>query len=262
MDAGILGPLQLRVGSISGVPSAPKLRSVLGTLLVHEGQTVPTFALMSELWDDKPPVSGLTTLQTYILNLRKLFASTMKLSLTEISREVLVTRAGGYVFNIGPSNLDLNRYNTYLAAAQAALAGGDDRTAVKSLGEALRVWRGPALVDVKGGRVLESKRRQLEESRLVAVEYMVDAQLRLGHHREVLPELVMLTTENPLHEGLHAQYMRALHYSGRRAQALMVYQMLRDKLVFELGLEPSPQVQRLHLGILSSSGDLDSDISI
>jgi DNA-binding SARP family transcriptional activator len=181
----------------------------------------------------------------------------MKVSLAEISREVLMTRAGGYIFNIGPSSLDLHRFNSLVAAGQEALAAGDDHTAVKKLGEALRVWRGPALVDVKGGRVLESKRRQLEESRLVAVEYLVDAQLRLRQHREVLPELVMLTTENPLHEGLHAQYMRALHYSGRRAQALMVYRKLRDNLVFELGLEPSSQVQRLHLGILSSSDEPD-----
>jgi DNA-binding SARP family transcriptional activator len=215
---------------------------------------------MSELWDDEPPTSGLTTLQTYILNLRKLFASIMGVSLMEISREMLVTQAGGYVFHIGRSEFDLHQYNAFVAAGQEALSGGDDQKAVKKLGEALRVWRGPALVDVQGGRILESRRRQLEESRLVAVEYMVDAQLRLGQHREVLPELVRLTTENPLHEGLHTQYMRALHHSGRRAQALMVYRNLRETLVFELGLEPSPQVQRLHLGILNSSDELELEL--
>jgi SARP family transcriptional regulator, regulator of embCAB operon len=77
-------------------------------------------------------------------------------------------------------------------------------------------------------------------------------ELRLGMYREVLAELAALTVENPLHEGLHGQYMWALHLSGRRAQALQVFHRLRGALVAGLGLEPGPQVQRLHQAVLNA----------
>lgn len=252
MDAGILGPLFVRVDSVSTVPSAPKLRSVLTTLIVHTGQVVPTSLLMAELWDEDPPRSDRTTLQTYILTLRKMFAAAMRRPTAEVARDVLITKASGYLFEIGSGDFDLLRYQALVASGREALSVGDDRGAVNKLGEALRIWRGPALVDVQRGRVMESKRRQLEESRLAVVEYLVDAQLRLGMYRDVLPSLVMLTSQNPLHEGLQAQYMRALHGSGRRAQALKVFRDLRDNLVDELGLDPGLEVQQLHQAILTS----------
>lgn len=121
---------------------------------------------------------------------------------------------------------------------------------------------GPALVDVPAGRVLESRRRQLEESRLAAFEYLVDVELRLGLYREVLAELAALTVENPLHEGLHGQYMWALHLSGRRAQALQVFHRLRGALVAGLGLEPGPQVQRLHQAVLNADTDFEPRFAV
>lgn len=255
MEIGILGPLFLRCGAASRAPTAPKLRNVLTTLVVNAGQVVSVSLLMRELWEDEPPVSGLTTLQTYILNLRKLFSAITSRPTAEISKEVLVTQPGGYLLRLDAGSLDVHRYHALVAAARAAIAAGDDAEAVHQLDEALRLWRGPALVDVQCGRVLESKRRQLEESRLVVLEHLVEGQLRLGMYHEVLTELVGLIVENPLHEGLHAQYMRTLHRLGRRAEALAVFRGLRDNLVEELGLEPSLAVRRAHQEILSSDGD-------
>ncbi len=215
---------------------------------------------MRELWEDEPPNSGLATLQTYILNLRKLFASATGLPSTTITKEVLVTRAGGYLFQSGIGKLDIHEYHTLVAAGREALSTGDDTRGVKHLGDALRLWRGPALVDVPSGRVLESKRRQFEESRLVVLEYLVDAELRLGMYREVLTELAALTVENPLHEAMHIQYMRALYLCGRRAQALEIFHQLRASLVNELGLEPGAPVQRLHRAILKSDANFDAEV--
>lgn len=257
VEAGILGPLYVRVGSQTTVPSAPKLRNVLTTLVVHAGQVVPASSLMAELWEDELPRSGLTTLQTYILTLRKLFARALDQPFHEVSQEVIITRSGGYVLDGACIDLDLHRYNALVSAGREALSGGDDSTGISKLSQALRIWRGPALVDVPGGRLLDSRRRQMEESRLIVIEYLVDAQLRMGMFREVLPELVALTTSHPLHEGLHAQYMKALNSSGRRGQALKVFRELRDNLVEELGLEPGAQVQRLHQAILNADDVLD-----
>jgi DNA-binding SARP family transcriptional activator len=257
MELGVLGTLSVRVGSIRKAPSAPKLRNVLAMLLVHADQVVPVSVLMRELWDDEPPLSSLTTLQTYILNLRKMFVSATEMSPAEVAKDVLITQAGGYMFRSNVGKLDFREYHELVAAGREALSGGDDNVGVWRLSEALRLWRGPALVDIPMGRVLESKRCQFEESRLVVLEYLVDAELRLGMHREVLAELAALTVENPLHEGLHTQYMRALHLSGRRAQALEVFHRLRGNLVGELGLEPELPAQRVHQAILNSETEFE-----
>ncbi|MCX4766684.1 AfsR/SARP family transcriptional regulator [Streptomyces sp. NBC_01275] len=257
MEFGVLGPLHVRVNGETTAPSAPKLRNVLAMLLVHAGQVVPVPSLVRDLWDDDPPVSGLTTLQTYILNLRKMFSAVTGLTAVEVARDILVTRSGGYLLTAEAGVLDVHRYQRLVASGREALARGDDAAGVRDLNEALLLWRGPALVDVPAGRVLESRRRQLEESRLAAFEHLVDVELRLGMYREVLAELAALTVENPLHEGLHGQYMWALHLSGRRAQALQVFHRLRGALVAGLGLEPGAQVQRLHRAVLNADTDFD-----
>jgi SARP family transcriptional regulator, regulator of embCAB operon len=258
IEFGVLGPLFIRVGSVTSAPSAPKPRNVLAMLVLHAGQVVSTSSLMQELWGDDPPSSGPTTLQTYIVGLRKLLASISRQSTAKISRNLLITTStGGYLLETGQCALDIQSYYSSVALGRRALSAGDDAAGIRHLNEALSVWRGPALLDVTVGQVLESKRRQLEESRLVILEYLVDTQLRLGMYQDALIELAPLTVENPLHEGLHMQYMRALYFSGRRAQALEVFHRLRNRLVTDLGLEPRPPVQRLHQAILSSRHDFD-----
>ncbi|MFI6026205.1 AfsR/SARP family transcriptional regulator [Amycolatopsis magusensis] len=229
---------------------------------MYSGQIVPVSAMMRELWNEDPPLSGLPTLQTYVLNVRKLLSAVTGLTAAEVSREVLVTKSGGYVLHDGAGALDVRRYHALVSSGREALSNGHDEIGVRRMTEALRLWRGPALVDVQVGPVLESKRRQYEESRLVVLDYLVDAELRLGMYREVLTELVALTVENPLHEGMHAQYMRALYLSGRRAQALEVFHGLRNSLVRELGLEPGPPVQRLHQAILNADDNVQDHLRI
>lgn len=262
VEFGVLGPLSISVnGGANYAPTAPKLRRVLAMLLIYSGQVVPVSSLMRELWDHQPPVSGLTTLQTYILNLRKLFAVATGMPSERVSRSVLVTKTAGYLLHSTAGVLDVHRYHDLVKDGRDALSAGDDRAGVRRLSDALQLWRGPALVDVPVGPVLESKRRQFEESRLVVLEYLVDAKLRLGMYREVLAELAALTVENPLHEGMHAQYMRALYLSGRRAQALEVFHRLRGDLVNELGLEPGVQMQRLHHAVLNADDIGDDQLS-
>jgi DNA-binding SARP family transcriptional activator len=255
VESGVLGSLFVRVGGRSHAPSAHKLRCLLAMLVLHASQVVSVPSLMRELWVDGPPASGITTLQTYVLNLRKWLAATADTTAERIAREVLVTHTGGYSLQVDTGGLDVHIYNRLVAAGREALSAGEYEVGAQRLSEALQVWRGPALADVHVGRVLESKRRQLEESRLVAVEYLIDARLRLGRYWEVLTELAALLVENPLHEGLHAQYMRALYFSGRRAQALAAFQQLRSQLISELGLEPGPSVQQVHQAILNAEGD-------
>lgn len=107
------------------------------------------------------------------------------------------------------------------------------------------------------GPVLRIETMRLHQSRLVTQERRIDAELRLGHHSELTAELTHLTARHPQHEGLHSQAMLALYRSGRQAAALDTYRRLRQRLIDELGVEPSPQLQRMHQAILTVDPRLD-----
>src|SRR5204863_4900586 len=82
--------------------------------------------------------------------------------------------------------------------------------------------------------------------------------LALGRHEQVLGELQVLVGEHPLRERLRAQQMLALYRAGRQAEALEAYQQAREVLVEELGIEPSPALQRLQQGILRHDPSLET----
>ncbi|MCD0486338.1 AfsR/SARP family transcriptional regulator [Streptacidiphilus sp. ASG 303] len=258
MDIKVLGPLRAEVHGRSIVPSAGKPRQILALLAVYANQILPVPALMEEVWGADMPRSALTTLQTYILQLRRLLAAAYGPDPLHGPKDVLATRHGGYLLEVQPGAVDVHEYDRLVAAGRAAADRGEDEAASVLYREALSVWHGPALVDVKAGPLLEIERVRLEESRLGALERRIDADLRLGRHDELLSELTALTARHPLHEGLHAQCMVALYRSGRQWRALEIYQGLRGCLAEELGLDPSARLQRLHHAILAGDPALEA----
>ncbi|MCX5199794.1 AfsR/SARP family transcriptional regulator [Streptomyces sp. NBC_00249] len=257
MKIQVLGPLSAEVQGRSIVPTAGKPRQILALLALHPGRVVPVPTLMEEIWGHDLPHSALTTLQTYILQLRRRLGTAMGPGRPQGAKELLATRHGGYLLQVPSRAVDVNEYDTLVAEGQSAFEDGDDEGAAGLLRGALALWQGPALVDVRVGPVLEIEVMRLEESRLVAVERRIDVDLRLGRHTELLAELTELTARHPQHEGLHSQMMVALYRSGRQATALDVYRRLRNRLIGDLGVEPSPQLQRLHQAMLTVDPALD-----
>lgn len=257
MKIQVLGPLSAEVNGGSIVPTAGKPRQILALLALYPGRVVPVQTLMEEIWGTDLPQSALTTLQTYILQLRRRLGTAMGPGVPGSAKDVLATRHGGYLLQIPPDAVDVHEYDTLVAGGQTAFEEGDDRRAADLLRKALGLWSGPALVDVRVGPILEIEVMRLEESRLVTVERRIDADLLLGRHVEVIAELTELIARHPQHEGLHSQAMVALYRSGRQATALDVYRRLRNRLIDELGVEPSPQLQRLHQAMLTVDPALD-----
>ncbi|TYB60570.1 AfsR/SARP family transcriptional regulator [Nonomuraea sp. PA05] len=243
----VLGTLRVLDGGREVTPTAPKLRQVLTFLLLRRNNIVQTTELIDELWGENPPSSALSTLQTYIYKLRKILSHDRVDSLEEI----LQTQSWGYMLTVEHDDLDLNQFERLLSEGVAALKRNETEKAAKSLAEALSLWRGLALADVAAGSLLSAYVASLEESRLRALELRIESDLRLGRHREVVGELKHLVSVHPLHEAFYAQLMNALHRSGRRWEALEVYQRLRATLVEEVGIEPSTETQRLHQSLLS-----------
>ncbi|MGW0313491.1 AfsR/SARP family transcriptional regulator [Streptomyces flavidovirens] len=257
MNIALLGPLSAEIADVSIVPNAGKPRQLLALLAMNANQVLPVPTLMEEIWGADMPRSALTTLQTYILQLRRLVGSALGDDRSRAPKDILVTRHGGYLLQVPRSGVDAYEYERLAVAGRQAFDRGEFAAASAAYDEALALWRGPALVDVRIGPVLEVELARLEESRLGVLERRIEADLRLGRYDELLPELTALIGRHPLHENLHAQCMTALYRSGRQWRALEVYQGLRGRLVEELGLEPSARVRALHQAILTADPALD-----
>ena len=254
MDIDVLGTLDVREQGVSVTPTAPKPRQLLALLALQADRVVPVDTLIEELWGAEPPRSARATLQTYILHLRELIAAALKTGGTDrrAARDVLATVPGGYLLKRGEGTVDLLEFERLAGEGYRAMDAEDYPTAARRLGEALALWTGSALSDVPAGPHLTAQVKRLEENRLCALDQRIDAELRLGRHRELLAELTVLVSRYPHHESLCAQYMLALYRSGRRSDALNAYQRLRTTLVGTLGLEPSPALGKLQRSIMVS----------
>jgi SARP family transcriptional regulator, regulator of embCAB operon len=252
MEIKVLGPLEAQVHGRSITPTAGKPRQVLALLALEAGQVVIVPTLIEELWGTRPPRSALTTLQTYILHLRRMIGTALAGAGGGAAKDVLVTRRGGYLLDLQDGSVDVQAYERLAAAGVRRSEVGDYEGASRLLRSALGVWRGQALVDVPVGLRLGIEVIRLEESRLGALEVCIDADLRLGRHYTLLAELAKMNASYPMHENLCAQFMLALYRAGQQWRALDAYKKLRDTLVSELGVEPSTPLQDMQRAILRS----------
>ncbi|WP_309302870.1 AfsR/SARP family transcriptional regulator [Streptomyces sp. PT12] len=245
------------MNAISIVPTAGKPRQILSLLAVRAGGVVHVETLMAEVWGNAIPRSASTTLQTYILQLRKKLTEAGVRQTGRSAKEVLSTSYGGYRLAPDEFSLDLLEFQRLVRLGGTALTGNDPGGAATHLRRALALWRGPALADVPVGEVLGTEVIGMQEARSLALELRLEADLRLGRHAEIIGELRMLVNREPLNETLAAQLMTALYRAGHTWRALGVFQSLRQSLIEELGVEPTPRVQRLHQAILANDTELD-----
>ena len=150
--------------------------------------------------------------------------------------------------------MDVCRLERLVSEAARAAEAGEPGGAAR---EALALFRGDPLADVADEPFAVAEIRRLEELRLTAAELAIDADLAAGRHDEVVGEIDALLAENPLRERLHAQRMLALYRCGRQADALEAYRHARQTLVEEIGVEPAPELRRLHDAILRQDPSLD-----
>jgi tetratricopeptide (TPR) repeat protein len=147
--------------------------------------------------------------------------------------------------------VDLLRFEALCREGGAAARAGAWPRAAGLLSEALGLWRGSPLEDAASQVLRDACLPRLEQLRLQALEWRIEADLHLGRHGQLIPELQALVGEDPLREHAHAQLMLALYRSGRQGEALAAYQGARRVLVTELGAEPGPGLRELHQQILT-----------
>ncbi|MEO9322704.1 BTAD domain-containing putative transcriptional regulator [Nocardioides sp. C4-1] len=235
----VLGPLQL---GRDGVDSElmPALRSLLAALVVDAPRVVSADTLLARLWDDDD--GSTATLHSYVSRLRG-----------RLGPGVLVTQAPGYRLDLAPDAVDAVRFAGLLRAARQE---PDPATARGLVAEAVGLWRGEAFADVPQ-RFARAEATRLGEQLLEAHELAADLDLRLGRHRAVVDALTPLVGREPLREGLRGALIVALYRSGRQAAALEAYDEGRRLLADELGVDPGPELRRLHEQVLRQDPALD-----
>jgi DNA-binding SARP family transcriptional activator len=238
LEFGILGPLEVRVDGVPVRIGGPRQRALLAQLLCNANRTVSRERLIDELLSDQPADTAEHTLRVQISRLRKALA-------VDSDEPRLIARAPGYLLRIEAGELDLDRFDQRVVDGRQALEHGDCERAAVLLRGAEALWRGRPLADLEFEPFAQFEVQRLEELRLIVAEQRIEAELALGRHAELCPELEVLVAEHPLRERLRGQLMLALYRSGRQADALEVYRVGRALLVDELGLEPGPQLRRL-----------------
>ena len=247
MWLAVLGPLVVRPAHAEVRVAAAKQRVVLAALAVRAGQVVSFDELAETVWDGAPPLTARVTLRNYVKCLRQLLGP---------AGARIITHDPGYLIQLAAGELDVLRFGELSRQGGAAVRAAEWPRASGLLGEALGLWRGEPLADIPSDALRWQTAPRLERLRLQALEWRLDADLNLGRHADLVPELQGHTAGQPLHERFHAQLMLALYRSGRGAEALAAYDRARGLLARHLGAEPGPELRDLHLRILREDTDL------
>jgi DNA-binding SARP family transcriptional activator len=248
LEFRILGPLDVvdeRTGPVD--LGGPRQRATLAILLLHANRVVSVDRLADDLYAGAAPVTALKQVQRQISELRKALGS----------ESVIGTRSPGYVIRLAPEQLDLTVFERLAAEASESYAAGAAERASVLLREALDLWRGEALADLSYEPFARAPIERLEEIRLAVLEQRVGADLALGRHAQLIPELEQLVVDHPLRERLRGQLMLALYGAGRQVEALDAYRDARQALVDECGIEPGPALRQLERRILEQDPSLD-----
>jgi DNA-binding SARP family transcriptional activator len=247
MDFRILGPLEVRDRGRPIALPRRKQRAVLAILLLRRGEAVSSDVLVDALWAEDPPPTARAALHNYVAQLRRALGPGLVLS-----------RAGSYLLDIVPEQIDVGRFERLTAEGRAA--SGEER--VEKLREALMLWRGPPLADLAFEPFAANEASRLEELRTAALEELIDAKLSLGASAELVAELEALITEHPFRERLRGQLMLALYRAGRQAEALDAYQEARRTLTDELGIEPSAPLRELEQALLRQDPSVAAPVRV
>ena len=242
----MLGPLEVLAGGEPLQLGRGRQRALLARLLLDADRVVSVARLIDDLWGEGAPETAVKMVQVYVSQLRK-----------RLPASLVVTRAPGYALELRGAELDLHRFEEFLARGRDALEAGRAQAASDDLRAELALWRGTALAEFSEP-FASSEGTRLEELRLICLEERIEADLMLGRHGDLVGELETLVERQPLRERLRSQLMRALYGAGRQAEALTAYRAYRKRLAEDLGMEPSAALRELERRILRQDPELEA----
>jgi DNA-binding SARP family transcriptional activator len=209
-------------------------------LLLDANRVISANRLIEAMWDGEPPATASRQLHNAVAAIRRSFAS---------AKYIVVKDGPGYRIQVDPQDIDAHRFTTMIARASAAAAGGRAAEAIELLEAGLALWEGPALSGLNSP-ILDIVAAKLEEKRLCATEQLIGLRLDGGDAAALVPQLGELVSQNPLREETRRLLILALYRSGRKADALNVYEKGRRLLRDEIGVDPCVSLRELYERIL------------
>lgn len=237
----LLGPVQvLRDGEPVAIRSSAQI-SVLARLLISAGKVTTGEVLAEFVWGGRGVEHPRSAIHTVVSRLRR-----------QLGNAAIETIPGGYRLAAGDEDVDLLCFGRLVGEAEQAEQAGSPEGATGYLAEAMALWHWPVLANVDAaGR--EHAADRLAERYLNVAETWAELCLSMGRYVPVIERLRELSHAHPFRERMAGQLMVALFSAGRQADALSRYDVLRRSLADELGIEPSPELQELHLSMLRGS---------
>lgn len=237
----LLGTLEIVDDSGSPIViTRARIRQLLAVLLLMDNRPASSEFLVRAVWGDDQPSARLGTLRSHLHLVRQFPTLAGRLR-----RDV-----GGYVLEVGQGELDLDDFRELADRGGRAAAAGELATAERLWRQALGLWRRPEPLDAPDTLVMMGETAKLVGERLRLGEQLTDLLLRQGRHRELVPELEVSVSADPLNERAWEQLIMALYGCGRRAGALQTYRRAHAVLADTCGIEPGPRLQRLCRWIL------------
>ena len=241
----ILGPLRVIEGGAELDLGGPRPQRVLASLIAAAPRPLGVTRLIDEVWGEQLPTTAPHVIRTYVCALRKTLG------------DRIVSDGRHYRLDTSAATIDATEFVAALDDARAAFPTDPART-VALLAQVQQLWRGRPFGDLgEGASLIEQRAVELEEQRVQSYELLIAAELELGHHERVIPQLEALTLAHPFRERLYQHLMLALYRASRQAEALRVGQDLRNRLAEELGIEPCPKIRSLEHRILLQDSGLD-----
>ncbi|MET9245772.1 BTAD domain-containing putative transcriptional regulator [Nonomuraea sp. NPDC003709] len=258
LDVLVLGPVTVRAGDATIVVDRLLERALLTRLALAGGSPVPDARLAADLWGEAELARPTERLRVLVSRLRAalpaLPAGPGQGAGRSRQASSLVRTPGGYALDAHAA--DLVKARSAAERAHAAARSGDHAGARGSAAQALGLWRGSALADLRAIPYAELEGERLEAWRLDLMVQRLTADLALGAAAEVSAELERLADEHPLHERVSCLLALALYRTGRQADALDRLARLRRRLADALGVDPVPETAALELRILRQDPSL------
>ncbi|MFC0029772.1 BTAD domain-containing putative transcriptional regulator [Micromonospora chaiyaphumensis] len=252
LEYQFLGPLTMRSGNSSISVSGERSRKLLAGLVVHANQKISIERLIDIVWGDDPPATARQQIQNRLGRLR--------LMVSHNAPGQRIQRHGDcYQLDAAEECVDGLRFRKLCGEAEIAHRHGHLPHATRLLRQGLTLWRGNALQDINSN-ALQADAVRWEESRLHAIEQLVNMEFSQGKSAAMIPELQSWIAEYPYHESLHCRLAEALHEAGRTAESLAVVRELRQRLDAELGIAPGAAVHDLERWILVGQESTSSTV--
>jgi DNA-binding SARP family transcriptional activator/WD40 repeat protein len=240
MEFAVLGPLTVTIDQEPVNLGGPKQRAVLAMLIAHHGVPVSAESIVGAVYGEDAPAGRRRTVQVYVSTLRSIIG------------DVIVKRGSGWLLDVPRESVDAARFeDTYESARDM-----EPDAAASALREALALWRGHAFADIESHGLLTAEVTRLGELRLSAQEARIESDLQAGRDADLVGEIEGLLVEHPYRERFRAQHMLALYRAGRQREALRSFRQMRDLLVDELGVDPTPELRDLEQRILEQDESL------